>query len=85
MSSDESTKSLTLFTRGSCPLCDHLVLALELLRPRYDFRYAKVDIDNSSDLTDLYATRIPVLVDNDIEICSGHCDPALVEAYLAQD
>ena len=74
---------LTLFTRNACPLCDHMALALELMRPRYNFQYEKVDVDSDPKLANRYGLRVPVLVDEETEICSGHCDPNTIEAYLA--
>jgi Glutaredoxin-like domain (DUF836) len=83
MSDEGSPKSLTLFSRQICPLCDHLVLALERMRPRYRFQYTKVDIDLDPALTRRYGLRVPVLVDGETEVCAGRCDPAELEAYLA--
>ena len=78
-----SEASFTLFTRQACALCDHLVLALELMRPRYDFQYTKIDVDTDPALITRYGLRVPVLVDRDREICAGYCDPKIVETYLS--
>jgi len=83
MAERRPTRSLTLYTRPACALCDHLVLALETMRARYRFEYTKVDVDDDTALTERYGLRVPVLLENDTEICSGDCDPATVEAYLA--
>jgi hypothetical protein len=69
-------------TRAHCGLCEHLALALEILRARYRFNYTKVDIDADAGLTARYGLRVPVLLHGDREICSGHCEPATIEAYL---
>lgn len=74
--------ALQVMMRGDCPLCDHLVLALELLRPRYRFTYSKVDVDTDPGLAERFGLRVPVLVAGTEEICEGHCDPALIEAFL---
>lgn len=76
-------RSLTLFTRQSCALCDYMVLALEMLRPRFRFAYTKIDVDTDDDLIDQYGLRVPVLLDRDHEICAGHFEPAVLEAYLS--
>lgn len=68
--------------RERCSLCDLLVLALELLRPRYAFTYSKVDVDTDPSLAERYGARVPVLVAGNEEICEGHCDPACIEAFL---
>jgi glutaredoxin len=82
MSDGGTLKSLTLFTRQHCPLCDHLALALELLRLRRPFEYRKVDVDSDPALAATYGVRVPVLLDGTTEVCAGSCDPAVVEAYL---
>ena len=78
----ESAKSLTLFTRQRCSLCEHLALALDLLRIRYRFDYTKIDVDTDPALTERYGMRVPVLVDQGREVCAGRCDPETVEAYI---
>jgi hypothetical protein len=83
MTDREAAPALTLLMRANCALCDHLVLALELMRHRYPFDYAKVDIDSDVQLVERYGVRVPVLLHGEVEICAGHCDPAAVEAYFA--
>jgi glutaredoxin len=83
MSRAGQTKTFTVFSRQACALCDHLILALEILRPRYDFAYRKIDVDDDPELQARYGLRVPVLVDAETEICSGHCDPAEIETYIA--
>ena len=82
MADDRTAKTLTVYTRRACGLCDHLVLALELMQPRNNFKYEKIDIDSAPHLYERYSLRIPVLTDGEFEICSGHCDPAEIETYL---
>ena len=82
MSEPAAGAVLHVMMRGGCSLCDHLVLALELLRPRYRFTYAKVDVDADPELAERYGSRVPVLVAGTEEICEGHCEPALIEAFL---
>ncbi len=74
--------SLTLLTRATCALCDHLVLALELMRTRFRFEYTKVDVDSDPVLCKRFGLRVPILLDGDTEICAGTCDPTAVVAYL---
>jgi len=70
--------------RANCTLCDHVVLALELMRIRHRFDYAKIDIDADPELAGRYGLRIPVLLDGELEICAGQCDPAVIESYLGE-
>ncbi|MGR9089928.1 MAG: glutaredoxin family protein [Gammaproteobacteria bacterium] len=82
MSEPGSGTALQVMMRGGCSLCDHLVLALELLRPRYHFSYSKVDVDADPELAERYGLRVPVLVAGTEEICEGHCNPTVIEAFL---
>ena len=68
--------------RQSCALCDHMALALELLRPQYKFDYSKVDVDSDKQLIDLYGSRVPVLLDGEYEICAGRFEPETLETYF---
>jgi hypothetical protein len=43
--------------------------ALERLRPELGFDYQEIDIDSDPDLVRVYGTRVPVLVEDDSEIC----------------
>ena len=82
--SDRRKKNLTVFSRQACALCDHLVLALELMRPKYDIQYTKIDVDSDPQLQARYGLRVPVLTDADVEICAGHCEPAEIESYIVK-
>ena len=55
------------------------------MQPRCDFAYEKIDVDLNPDLAERYGLRVPVLVEGQVEVCSGHCDPALIETYLRGD
>jgi hypothetical protein len=77
----DSHTSLTLLTRRRCSHCDHVVLALELLKARYSFDYRTIDID-TADLAGEFGDRIPVLLRDDEVIFEGIPDPANVEAAL---
>ncbi len=83
MGDSGSKRSFTLFTRQTCALCDHFVLALELVRLRYNFQYTKIDVDTNTALIKRYGLRVPVLINRDHEICAGYCDPKIVETYLS--
>lgn len=83
MSDSNNPACLTLITRENCALCDHVVLALELMQHRREFRYESIDVDGDEELVGRHGIRVPVLLHGDEEICAGHCDPAAIEAYLA--
>ncbi len=77
-------KTLRLFSRPECHLCDELVTALEpIIRGRA--RLEIVNIDDDLTLKKRYGLRIPVLVGEAQELSAYPLDAAAVEAYLASD
>ena len=78
-------KTLRLFSRPECHLCDELAEALEpMIRGRAHLEIVNIDDDRA--LTERYWLRIPVLVDNDEQELSAYpLNAAAVEAYLAAD
>ena len=78
-------KTLRLFSRPECHLCDELAEALEpMIRGRAHLEV--VNIDDDLTLTERYWLRIPVLVGNDEQELSAYpLDAAAVEAYLAAE
>ena len=78
-----ASPSLTLLTRRHCSHCDHVVLALEVLKARYSFDYRTIDID-TADLAGEFGDRIPVLLRNDEVIFEGLPDPTRIEAAVAR-
>ncbi len=77
-------KTLRLFSRPECHLCDELAIALQpIVRGRA--RVEIVNIDDDLTLKKRYGLRIPVLVGDDQELSAYPLDAAAVEAYLAAD
>ena len=75
-------KSLRLYSRQECHLCEDLAAALaQVIRGRA--RLEIVDIDEDLDLKKRYGQRIPVLVGDGLELSSYPLNAAAVEAYLA--
>ena len=75
-------KSLVLFSREDCGLCERLAEALSPLiagRATLDV----VDIDDDPALVERYGLRIPVLVGGDNELSGFPLDVDCVERYLA--
>ena len=62
-------RQLTVYVRRGCHLCTDMTQALELLRQELDFEINIVDIERDPQLVELYTTRVPVLVVDDVEIC----------------
>ncbi|NNC63293.1 MAG: glutaredoxin family protein [Gammaproteobacteria bacterium] len=77
-------KTLRLFSRPECHLCDELAIALEpVIRGRA--RLEIVNIDDDLTLKKRYGLRIPVLVGDEQELSAYPLDAVAVEAFLASD
>jgi thiol-disulfide isomerase/thioredoxin len=75
-------KTLTLYTRVGCHLCDEMKQQLERFQEQYGFSLNVVDIDADSYLRLRYSERIPVLAAGEREICHYHLNKDLVLKYL---
>ena len=74
-------RTLVLYSRPGCHLCEQLAAELEpLLRGRAVVELK--DVDESVALERRYGLRIPVLVDGDIELSGYPLDRARVERHL---
>ncbi len=75
-------KSLQLYSRPGCHLCEELAEALApIIRGRA--RLEIIDIDADLALKKQYGLRIPVLVGDGQELPALPLDAAAIEAYLA--
>jgi hypothetical protein len=74
-------RTLVLYSRPGCHLCEELAAELEpLLRGRAVVELK--DVDESVALERRYGLRIPVLVDGDVELSGYPLDRARVERHL---
>jgi hypothetical protein len=63
-------RTLTLFGRDGCHLCEDALALIEASRPRLPpFRLEVIDIDLDQRLHDVYFERIPVLALDGRELC----------------
>jgi hypothetical protein len=74
-------RTLTLYSRPECHLCEALLADLLPLRPADD-RVETVDVDSSVALERRYGLRIPVLAAGDVEISGYPLDRDGVRRYL---
>jgi glutaredoxin len=78
------TRTLTLYSRPGCHLCEHVETELyELLQGRRDVAVRIVDITDDPVLEREYLIRIPVLTDGATELSEYPLDRARVERWLA--
>jgi len=69
--------SLTLLTRRECGLCEEMQHALDALRAQHPLPpLALLDVDSDRELQRRYGLKIPVLLLDQIPVCSGRLDQA---------
>ncbi|MFN3715451.1 MAG: glutaredoxin family protein [Thiobacillus sp.] len=76
-------KSLTLYTRAGCPLCEEMEAAIEGLRAGRTVAVARIDVDADAALKTRYGWDVPLLFDGETEIARHRLDPAVFRAWLA--
>ena len=75
-------REFVLLGRPMCDLCEELAAQLDTLRPKLRFGYRHLDVDSSEALAARYGARVPVLLDGEIEICTGPITTPALEAAL---
>jgi glutaredoxin len=76
------TRTVTLFSRPGCHLCDEARAALERVRARTPFTLQEIDITADDRLHARYLERIPVVALDGEELFDYHVDEAALEARL---
>jgi glutaredoxin len=72
-------RSLVLYTRAGCHLCDQAALVLR----RHGLAFAAVDIDQNEELRSRYDQCVPVVVIDGKERFRGRIDELLLRRLLA--
>lgn len=75
-------KTLTLYSRAACQLCERMIQDLLLLQQQQVFQVIVVDIDSNTTLRERYNERIPLLVADQEELCEFRLEAVAVLAYL---
>jgi glutaredoxin len=76
-------RQLTVYIRRDCHLCSDMTQALERLRHELGFTYSTIDIDPHPGLVSRYGSRVPVLAEQDTEICYYFLDQGLLRAHCS--
>ena len=69
-------RTVTLYGRAGCHLCDDARAALEALRARVPFALDEVDIESDDELFKRYLERIPVIALDGEELYDFFVDAA---------
>ena len=72
----ESARTLTLLTRAECGLCEDMLKELQALHARHELPAIRLlDVDSDPQLQRRYGLKIPVLLLDQIPVCSARLDP----------
>jgi glutaredoxin len=75
-------RTLTVYSKPDCHLCEDAISVLEGLRSQLDFELVELDITADDALHRAYFERIPVLEIDGEELCEYFVDEALVRERL---
>ena len=78
-------KTVTLYTRPGCHLCDDARAALLRLQQRTPFRLEEIDIESDDALHRAYLERIPVIDLDGEHLSDFFLDEAALSARLNSD
>lgn len=78
-----TSKTLTLYSRSYCHLCEDMLAALEALRGEFSFEVEVLDVDADPALEAKYDALVPVLEADGHELCHYFLDVEKVRAYLS--
>lgn len=76
------SKTLTLYTRTGCPLCEELAAEVRVLMAGTGHDLTAVDVDADSSLKAEYGWDVPVLFDGSTEICRHQLDRPAFQEWL---
>jgi glutaredoxin len=76
-------RTLTLYSRAGCHLCEEMLEALRGLPGAERFEIEVVDVDSDPQLARRYGETVPVLARDGRELCRGRIDPAALAPHLA--
>jgi glutaredoxin len=75
-------RTLTVYSKPDCHLCEDAIAVLESLRTELDFELVELDITTDEALHRAYFERIPVLELDGEELCEYFVDEKLVRERL---
>ena len=76
------SKTLTLYTRAGCPLCEEMAAAVGALIAGTGHALSAVDVDADSVLKTRYDWDVPLLFDGDTEICRHELNLHALQEWL---
>ncbi|HTG47575.1 MAG TPA: glutaredoxin family protein [Actinomycetota bacterium] len=77
-------RTVVLYTRPGCHLCDDARASIETVRDRVPFAFTEIDIGSDDDLVRDYGIRIPVVTIDGEERFEISVDPDELTAALTE-
>ena len=74
--------TLTLYFREYCSLCHDMLAQLGPWKEKYGFELQVIDVDTDPVLEERFDELVPVLMENEVEICHWHLDTQRLAAHL---
>lgn len=75
---------LTLYFREYCSLCHQMLAELKPWQEQYGFELQVIDVDTDPVLEERFNELVPVLMENESEICHWHLDTQRLAAHLGE-
>jgi peroxiredoxin len=75
-------KTLTLYTRANCPLCEEMDAEVRVLIAGTGHGLSPVDVDADPSLKAKYGWDVPLLFDGDTEICRHQLNLPAFQEWL---
>jgi thiol-disulfide isomerase/thioredoxin len=76
-------KTVTLYTREGCHLCEVVAVQLEKLQKETPFSVETVDVDGDPALAELYGMEVPVVMLDGKKVAKYHLDEDMLRRRLA--
>jgi hypothetical protein len=79
---ESHTATLTLYTRGGCPLCEEMEAAVGSLMNGTGRSLKLIDVDADPSLKTKYGWDVPLLFDGESELCRHQLDLPAFQEWL---
>ena len=77
-------RTLQLYSRSYCHLCEDMARALEPLQREFGFSVEVIDVDSDPALESRYGEWVPALTAGTEQLCHYFLDEARVRTYFAR-
>lgn len=79
-----SARTLTVYSRRSCPSCEEMIAELEFSPQVQGFELEVIDVDTAPGLAETYGWHVPVLLLDGREVCRHAFDSEKLHQHLVK-